>query len=205
MLVERITGPFHCFDTYEQEQFWFNSYWRVLQPYVEVAARTGVEQMAIATEEEWLQENAPDDLWNGLIEHIHTAFPGSLTCDLNWTTLNRYPELRPWMKNPSLTTIGVSAYFSLTDTPERLDSPQAVDLWRVKVKDTLDAFATKLDKPILISEIGYRNSADALYNVYVSTSNAPADPEEQAIACNAVLANVATDPHISGVFFLGLG
>ena len=64
-----------------------------------------------------------------------------------------------------------------------------------------DAFSIQLGKPILISEVGYRNSVDALYNVFLPTSTAKADPEEQAAACNAVLANVATDPHIGGVFF----
>jgi cellulose synthase/poly-beta-1,6-N-acetylglucosamine synthase-like glycosyltransferase len=191
-------------DTYEQQQFWFNSYWRVLRPYVEVAARTKVEQLAIGTEEEWLQENAPDNLWNELIERIHTAYSGTLTYDMNWTTLNdtQY-EPRLWMKNPALTTIGVSAYFSLIDAPEHLEPSQIVDLWEIKVKAVLDDLAIKLGKPILISEIGYRNSADALYKVFASTSTAPADPEQQAAACDAVLANVATDPNISGVFFWG--
>jgi cellulose synthase/poly-beta-1,6-N-acetylglucosamine synthase-like glycosyltransferase len=189
-------------DPYKQEQFWFNSYWRILQPYIEVAERTRAEQLAIGTEEEWLQNNAPDDLWNELIERMHKAFHGALTYDMNWwTTPNLEP--RPWMRNPALTTIGVSSYFSLTDTPERIDPPQIVGLWKVKVKDVLDAFAMKLGKAIIISEIGYRNSTDALYNVYASTSTARDDPEEQAGACNAALVNVTTDPHISGIFFWG--
>lgn len=193
-------GSIH-FDTYEQEQRWFDSYWRVLQPYVEVAAQTNVEQLAIGTETEWLQENAPNDLWNELIERIHGAFSGSLTYNMNWTTLSTQPEPRPWMRNPFLTTIGVSAYFSLIDTPQSIESSQIVDLWNIKVKGVLDGFAMRLGKPILISEIGYRNSADALYRAYSSQSSAKTDPEMQAAACNAVLANVATDPNISGVFF----
>ena len=36
------------------------------------------------------------------------------------------------------------------------------DLWKQTVKRELDTFALKLGKPIFISEIGYRNSADAL-------------------------------------------
>jgi hypothetical protein len=189
------------FDTYDQEQLWFNSYWRVLQPYVKVAERTRVEQLAIGTEEQWLQENAPGNLWDDLIERVHTTFSGPLTYDTNWTTLNRNPEPQPWMRNPSLTSIGVSAYFSLTDTPERIEPSQITYLWKLKVKKVLDAYATRLGKPVLISEIGYRNSADALYRVYLPTSTARADPEVQAAACDAVLANVATDPNISGVFF----
>src|SRR5262249_47727935 len=151
----------------------FNSYWRVFRPYVEMAQRTGVEQLAIGTEEEQLQQHAPDSLWNELIERVHTVFSGPLTYDMNWwNTPNLEP--RPWMKNPLLETIGVSAYFPLTDVAERLDPASLVTLWKVKIKAVLDAFAIKLGKPILISEIGYRNSPDALYNVFDSAKPAQA-------------------------------
>jgi hypothetical protein len=68
----------------------------------------------------------------------------------------------------------------------------------------LDAFSLQLRKPMIISEIGYRNSADTLYNSWLpySTLSRP-DPAEQAAACNAALANVIPDPHIAGIFFWG--
>ena len=59
------------------------------------------------------------------------------------------------------------------------------------------------DMRIFISEIGYRNSADALYRSWEPTSPAPADPQEQAAACDAALANIIPDQHILGSFFWG--
>ncbi len=187
--------------TYPQEQQWFESYWQAIKPYAVTAAKAGVEQFAIGTEEEWLQENAPDSLWNGLIAELRSVFPGTLTYDMNWTSLQK--PLPAWMRNANLKMIGVSAYLPLVDTPERVDPKQIFDLWKQTVKRALDDFALALGEPIFLSEIGYRNSADALYRSWEPTSSAPPDPVEQAAACDAALANIIPDPHILGSFFWG--
>lgn len=189
------------FTTFQQEQQWFEDYWQALKPYAEVAAQAGVEQLALGTEYEWLQKFAPDTLWNELIAHLRSVFPGTLTYDMNWTTLQSPP--RAWMRNANLKMIGISAYLPIINTPERIDPKQIRVLWKNTVKLALDTFATKVGKPIFISEIGYRNSTDALYHSWESTSTAPPDPQEQAAACDAALANVIPDSRIAGIFFWG--
>ncbi len=99
--------------------------------------------------------------------------------------------------------IGVSTYLPLTETPVRIDPRQIFDLWRIKVKSQLDALSIELGKPVLLSELGFRNSADMFYHSWEAFSSADADPEEQAYACDAALANILHDPHIGGVFFWG--
>jgi hypothetical protein len=193
-------GAIH-FATYEQEQQWFNSYWQAIKPYVVIAAQAGVEQFALGTEYEWLQDHAPDSLWNTLIANVRSVFPGTLTYDMNWTSLSMQP--RSWMHNPDLKMIGVSAYLSLTDTPERIDPSRISSLWKQTVQHPLDLFAIALGKPIFISEIGYRNSSDALYHSWESNSTAPPDPVEQAAVYDAALANMLSDQHILGSFFWG--
>jgi hypothetical protein len=194
------SGAIH-FSTYQQEQQWFTSYWQTLKPYAAAAAQAGAEQLSLGTEYEWLQKFVPDSLWNNLISNIRSVFPGTLTYDMNWTTLQVPP--RAWMRNSNLEMIGISAYLPLTDTRERVDPKLISGLWRDKAKSALDAFSTRLSKPIFLSEVGYRNSADALYHSWESTSTAPTDPNEQTAACDAVLANILTDPHILGSFFWG--
>jgi hypothetical protein len=189
------------FSTVQQEQKWFASYWQAIKPYAIAAAQAGVEQFALGTEEEWLQQNAPASLWNGLIANLRGVFPGTLTYDMNWTSLQKQPPA--WMHNPGLKMIGVSTYLPIIDTPERVDPAQIFGLWKQKVKNQLDSFSTALGEPIFISEIGFRNSSDALYNSWESTSSAPADPAEQAAACDAALANILPDQHILGSFFWG--
>ena len=92
----------------------------------------------------------------------------------------------------------------MINTRERVAPADMIPLWRDKVKAQLDALSIQIKKPVILSEIGYRNSADALYHPWFPDSTvSPPDPAEQAAACNAALTNIIPDPHIVGVFFWG--
>jgi hypothetical protein len=189
------------FSTVQQMQQWFDSYWQALQPYVVAAAQAGAEELSIGTELEKLQ-TAPANLWNQLIERVHQIFPGILTYDVNWSSL--YYPIPSWMHNPLLSIIGVSVYIPLTDMPQRLDPAILPGLWQEKIGKLLDSLSMRLNKQVFISEIGYRDSAFALYRPWERDAQAqaePADPEEQAAAYNATLMNVIVDSHITGVYF----
>ncbi|HLI07262.1 MAG TPA: hypothetical protein VKV40_11900 [Ktedonobacteraceae bacterium] len=189
------------FTTNTQEQEWFDSYWHTLQPYIAAAAQQHVEQMAIGTELQTLQQTVPAPLWNQLMIRIRGTFNGTLTYDMNWSSLGQ--PMPDWLKNPTLTYIGVSEYIPLLTSPARIDPAAMPALWQQKVKTQLDALASALGKPVLITEIGYRNSSDALYHTWEATSKAQADPAEQAGAYNAALSNALKDTHIAGTFFWG--
>ena len=189
------------FASQQQTQAWFDSYWQAFQPYVAASAQAGADQLAIGTEFELLQK-APPALWNQLIGRIHAIYHGSLTYDINWSSL--YYPLPVWLHSPYLSAIGVSLYVPLIDTPQRLSPEKVSVLWREKIKTLLETFAIEVKKPVLISEIGYRNSAYALYLPWHRDAQAaaePVDPTEQAAAYDAALLNVIDDPRISGIFF----
>ncbi len=189
------------FTSQEQEQAWFDSYWNTFKPYVVAAAQAGVDQMAIATECAWLQQNAPAALWNQLIDRIHGVFAGTLTYDMNWSS---YDQPTPsWFSNQNISMIGVSSYNPLTDVSTRIDPKAMPGLWKDKIKSNLDAISIRVGKPVLISEIGYRNSSNALYHSWEQDSTAPLDPVEQAGAYEAALVNAIPDQRIAGIFFWG--
>jgi hypothetical protein len=197
------------FATTLQTAHWFDVYWLALEPYVAVAAQAGAEQFAIGTEMSGLERAAHAALWKTLIARVRTLFSGSLTYDMNFTTVQF--GVRSWMENSDLTYIGVSAYYGLVATlrpryglvatPQRVPADQVPLLWQEFVQAPLDAFAEKLGRPILISEIGYRNSADCLYNPYLHSTTAAPDPEEQAAAYNAAVQDSVVDPWITGIYF----
>lgn len=189
------------FTSQEQEQAWFDSYWNTFKPYVVAAAQAGVDQMAIATECAWLQQHVPAALWNQLIDRIRGVFAGTLTYDMNWSS---YDQPTPgWFSNQNISMIGVSSYNPLTDVSTRIDPKVMPGLWKDKIKSNLDAISIRVGKPVLISEIGYRNSSNTLYHSWEQDSTAPLDPVEQAGAYEAALVNAIPDQRIAGIFFWG--
>ena len=186
------------FTTTAEAQQWFDSYWSVFKPYVAAAEAAGAEQLAIGTEYENLQFVVPS-VWEHLIGQVHNTFSGMLTYDMNWSSVAI--PIQAWMHDPRLSYIGVSTYFPLTTVRQRLDPNAVPMLWRAKIKDQLDALARRVGKPVLISEIGYRNSADALYNPWEKDTHAVVDDGQQAAAYRAALMNIADDPAITGIFF----
>lgn len=189
------------FKTLTQQQAWFDGYWNAILPYVTAAATLHVDQMAIGTELQTLQQISPDQLWNQLIGRIRGVFKKTLTYDMNWSSLAL--TMPTWLHNTDLTYIGVSTYIPLLDKSGRVDPRDMPALWRDKIKTQLDALAGQLGKPVLITEIGYRNSSDALYRTWEAFTTAKADPQEQAGAFDAALTNVFQDAHIAGTFFWG--
>lgn len=190
------------FSNLQDEAQWFDSYWQTYEPYVQAAAQVGADQLAIGTELVWLQQNASPDLWNTLISRIHSVFHGPLTYDMNWTTLNGTQA--SWLSNPLLSAIGVSEYLPLVNTRQRVDPAAMPAIWKSIVQSALDTLSTELNKPVIISEIGFRNTADDFYNPWLPYSTvSPPDPAEQAGAVNAALTNVIPDSHIVGIFFWG--
>ncbi len=189
------------FKTLAQQQAWFNSYWNTILPYVSIAASLHVEQMAIGTEIQTLQQIVPDALWNQLIGRIRGVFQNTLTYDMNWSSLAL--TMPAWLRNINLAYIGVSTYIPLLDKSGRVDPQVMPALWINKIKSHLDALAGNIGKQVLITEIGYRNSSDALYHTWEANTKAQADPQEQAGAFDAALTNVFSDAHIAGIFFWG--
>ena len=187
--------------TLSEVQAWFTSYWQALRPFAVAAAQAGADQLAIGTELEQLQA-APAFFWHQLLARVHAVFAGRLTYDLNWSSL--YKSLPTWLGDPLLNMIGVSVYIPLTETRERLAPAALPGLWREQIGKLLDALSVQSHKPVLISEIGYRDSAYALYHPWQRDAAAqaePADPEEQAAAYNAALSDALVDRAITGIFF----
>ena len=190
------------FSSYEQEVQWFNSFWQVFRPYIWAAQIAGADQVSIGSEEVWLEQFAPASLWNTLIARVRSVFSRIITYDMDWTSLIR--PVQAWMNNSNLSMIGVTEYIPLVDIRKRVDPKVMFSLWRDRVKRAIDNFAIHAGKPVVISEIGYRNTADALYLTWDTESpTSPPDPIEQAAACDAALENVMFDSHLAGVFFWG--
>ncbi len=177
---------------------WFDGYWKAFAPYASAAARAGAAQLSIGHEYGGM-ETAPASQWNDFIQRVHAVFPGKLTYDLNWSSLWNAPQ--PWMRDPLLSYLGISEYMPLTTGPVSLTVSQMSAFWRDKLLPLLDRLSEAAQKPIVLTEIGYRNTTDALYQPWVWHTSAPAAPQLQAAAYKAATLAVFLDHHVEGIFF----
>lgn len=189
-----VTFPHGSKDT----AMWFERYWQALAPYVRAAQQTGAEQMALGAELADLEGAAPI-YWYWLMEQAREVYSGRLTYDVNFTTLSE--AVYPWMRSPTLAAIGVSLYITLSRPNETVSLASIPERWAAGAGKRLDNFATRLGKPLFISEIGYRNNADALFKPYLQTSDTVPDPRLQAALYNAALLYTLSDPHLIGIYF----
>ncbi|MGH2507585.1 MAG: glycoside hydrolase family 113, partial [Ktedonobacteraceae bacterium] len=175
------------YQSQQQMQTWFDRYWHALQPYAEVAQEAGAEQMSVGTELEWMSSHAPASLWNQLIANVQSVFKGTLTYYMNWwpslTVTHQAPP--SWFHNPALGKIGISEYIPLVDSSQRVDPSVMPALWKSRVENLIDNFAEQVGKPVILSEIGYRDTSDALYNPFSGVGSGSGDSQEQAAAYTA--------------------
>jgi hypothetical protein len=191
-------GALVHFDDPNQAAAWFDGYWKAFEPYAQAAALAGAAQLSIGHEYGGM-ETAPTALWESFIARVHAVFPGQLTYDINWSTVWSPPY--PWMLDPLLSYLGISEYMPLTNGPNALSVAQMSAFWQHTLLPLLDKLSTAAHKPIVLSEIGYRNTSDSLYQPWVWQTSAPADPQLQADAYRAAALAVFSDPHVDGIFF----
>ncbi len=116
--------------------------------YAQLAQDTGSEIYCIGTELEEFVKHRPD-YWTALVREVKKIYHGKITYAANW---DEYPRTPFWK---DLDFIGVDAYFPLSEeqypTAEELTSG-----WQ-KWKTKLVELATRVEKPILFTEFGYRS------------------------------------------------
>ncbi len=188
------------FFSHAQAERWFKSYWAAYEPYVRAAKLAGASQIAIGTEFKALEIEYPD-LWTWLANQVKATFGGIVTYDLDHESLGRTPP--SWWKDPALSYLGVSLYTILQQTPRDEPASEIEKAWKTIVLPKLDALSAWAGKPVILTEIGYRNTADCLTIPWLWQSSAPADPALQGAAYTAALAMAAGDRHIAGIFFWG--
>lgn len=191
-------GALVHFSDPSQSAAWLDGYWQAFEPYAAAAAQGGAAQLSIGHEYGGM-ETAPSSQWASFIGRVHAVFPGKLTYDLNWSSLWDAPQ--PWMRDSRLAYLGISEYMPLTSAPATLSVAQMSAFWSHTLLPLVDKLSTAAHKPIILAEVGYRNTADALYQPWVWHTSAPAAPRLQADAYRAATLAAFSDRHVEGIFF----
>jgi hypothetical protein len=144
------------FESLKDWNHWFDGYRKNMLHYAHMAKETGAELFCIGTELESSMKSLPER-WVSLIKEIKSIYTGKLTYAANW---NDDLKSSPIWKEMDF--IGVQAYFPLTEkgAPTLL---QIKNGWDTHIP-TLQSLSKQYQKPILFTEVGYRNDLYATVN-----------------------------------------
>ncbi|WP_431045679.1 glycoside hydrolase family 113 [Streptomyces sp. P1-3] len=168
---------------------WFTAYERFITHYAELAEEMGVERFAVGTE---LAGTSRDRRrWTEVISSVRGTYRGPLTYAANY---DEYRRIRFWS---SLDTIGIDAYWPLTETATT-DPDRLAEGWRPIVTE-LAAFARRQDREILFTEAGYVSQRGSTTAPYSWTVSQRAAVSEQSAAYEALLTAFDGRPWWAGV------
>lgn len=170
------------------------SHARFVLHYAAMAAAHDVQALVIGVEFDSAVAAHPE-AWRALIARVREVYSGELVYAANWDKVADVPF---WSE---LDYVGVQFYPSLADAEgaslARLRRAMAGHL------DGLVQLAQDVGRPVVLTEVGYRATADAAVRPHLwperMAEMAP-DPAAQALAYHALLAEVAVRPTIRGLY-----
>ncbi|MEM1413868.1 MAG: hypothetical protein AAGH15_03165 [Myxococcota bacterium] len=174
---------------------WRASYRRFLLHYAALAERESVALLAVGTELRSSATRFPE-WWRELVAEVRAAYGGELTYAANW---DEAEHLAFW---PELDYVGVNFYPSLADAPE---DPEAEKVRRLEAAlDALDALSTRVGRPVLITEVGYKSCRTTDVRPYAWTEDVRGgdalDTEAQARAYRRFFRALEGRTNVRGVY-----
>jgi len=116
--------------------------------------------------------------WRTILKHIRSLYTGPITYAANW---GEAFEINWWN---DVDAIGVDAYYPLTDTNQPT-LVQLKDAWK-PIVTRLGNLSLRWQRPIILTEIGYRSVDGANRFVAVGEESPAIDLQEQADCYQAV-------------------
>ncbi len=180
------------FTTEAEWAAWFASYQDFIFHYAELAETHGAEQFCVGTE--LLGTSHREDDWREVIAGVRTRYSSPITYAANHS--GEELNITWW---DAVDYMGVDAYYPLTD----LNAPTLDELkaaWRQGLL-TLSNLAYIWEKPILLTEIGYRSVDGANRTPSNWWERGTIDLQEQVDAYTAAFESVYNRPWFAGMFW----
>lgn len=180
----------------EEWEQWFCSYSDFILYYAKVAEEGRMEAFCIGTELLIPTTRFPER-WIALIKEVRTIYHGKLIYAANF--YKEYEGITFW---DHLDAIGIQGYFPLADE----NNPSLESLkkgWEPHIKK-MKAVSSKYGKPIVFTEVGYRNTADAAIEPWLwprqVDDNYELSDQTQAICYQAMFESLWKEDWFNGVF-----
>ncbi|MHA6246441.1 glycoside hydrolase family 113 [Pontibacter sp. CAU 1760] len=177
-------------------QQWFANYRVFILHYAHLAEAQQMEALCIGTEL-YLPAAKREQDWRNLIQEIRKVYKGKLTYAANWN--KEFEEIKFW---DALDFIGIQGYFPLT----RIQNPSVEALrrgWQGHMK-SIEKVQRRYGKPIVFTEIGYKNTPDAAIEPWLwpdrKVEDVPLSEQTQANAYEALYQQFWQQPWFGGTF-----
>jgi len=172
-------------------QRWFDSYTDFIVHYAALAQKAGADYFAVGTELAGTSRHA--DQWRAVVKAVRAAYRGPLIYAANY---GEEVNITWW---DALDAIGIDAYYPLTQS-KRPTLAQLKAAW-APIVSRLGQLSKKWDRPIVLTEIGYRSLDGANREPCNYQIAGLLDLEEQADCYEAVFEAFAGQAWWRGMFW----
>jgi hypothetical protein len=171
---------------------WFTHYRAYIMQMAELAEKHGVARFSVGSE--LLSMERHDAHWRALIDDVRGAYKGKLLYSANW---DHFDPIRFW---DALDEVGVTAYFELTTDDERPPVDDLVMAW-TRPRIELMRLKREVQKPLIITEIGYPSRTTAARAPWDETRASPLDLTLQRDLYDAFCRAFRGQGVLDGVYF----
>jgi hypothetical protein len=168
---------------------WFDSYLAFILPWADLARIEGMSFFVAGTE--LAGTTGMTDSWHRVMHEIRQRFEGPVVYAASWDEAERVGF---W---GAVDWVGVDAYWPVARRKDagRFELLAGWQPWIAR----LEALHAKADRPLLITEIGYRSVVGAGLQPFRFGDAGVADPQEQADLYWAAMQAIAPHQWISGI------
>ncbi len=175
---------------------WFAAYTDFIVHYAKLAQQHGADQFCVGTE--LLGTTHREEDWRRVVAAVRAVYDGPLV----YAALHGGEETSiTWWD--ALDFIGVDAYYRLNECNLGLTCPTVEELmaaWE-EPKRILADLSARHNRPILLTEIGYRSFRGCTHQPWDSWVEGPLDLQEQANAYEATFRSLYHEPWLGGMFW----
>jgi len=181
---------------------WFNNYGQILEHYAALGRDYAVEEICLGAE--LFKVTSPSsnstntENWNQLIDRVKETYSGQLTYSAQHTYPREAEEIEFWNR---LDHIGFAAYFALAPDDPDPSLETLKNAWDKVNTEAIAPLAQKWNKPVLLTEIGYRSMDNTHADPWDWGRDGNVNEEEQARNYEALLSYWNDQSSMAGVYF----
>ncbi len=198
--LDRKDGGWRAFIDPTDKAKFFQNYSAMILGYADIAKTESVEQLAIGAELYKLSTN-PDNkkYWDALITNIRSRYSGKLTYSANSDPVDfDEHKLTFWS---GLDYWGASMYIGLGSSNTPTKASLLSEWQKIENNYILPRYNANGQKPLVITEIGYRSVDGAAKDPELYSSSPPVDLTEQQVLYESFFEFWKDKPYMKGVHF----